>query len=145
MYARLVTLLITLAFASFATAADVLHRREINQKNPGGKDLVMTFEEIRRDEKTSTAKVTFVSGAAMHSSLFVMRGFYDIAQARRAPYFIQLKEWEGKDGAWMYLVGFSHDKGVDPKKYFDLTDLVPTGSKHEFETAADFDTVFKPR
>src|SRR5688572_21682577 len=56
-------------------------RREINEKNPGGKDLVMTFQELRRDEKTSTAKVTFVSGASVPSIMFIVRGFYDIARA----------------------------------------------------------------
>jgi hypothetical protein len=34
--------------------------------------------------------------------------------ARGAAYFINLKEWEAEDGAWMYLIGFAPDKDVDP-------------------------------
>ena len=46
----------------------------------------MSFEEVRRDEKTSLAKVTFVSGASVPSIMFIVRGFYDIAKARGATY-----------------------------------------------------------
>jgi len=133
----------TLLLASPAIAAEKLHRREVNQKNPGGKDLVMTFEELRRDEKTSTAKVKHVSGASVPSIMFTVRGFYDIARARGATYFIKLKEWEDKDGGWMYLVGFSRDKNVDLQKYFGLTEPLPKNDEHEFMAVKDYDLIFK--
>ena len=75
----LTTLFFSLTFQPATRAADALYHREVNQKNPGGKDLVMTFQELRRDDKTSTVKVTFVSGASVPSIMFIVRGFYDIA------------------------------------------------------------------
>ena len=49
----LVTVFVILGCQGDAYAADALYRREVNDKNPGGKDLVMTLQELRRDEKTS--------------------------------------------------------------------------------------------
>jgi hypothetical protein len=77
----LVILVLVTTLGSPAEAADTLYRRDINQVNPGGKDLIISFEEVRRDVKTSLAKVTFVSGASVPSSMFIVRGFYDIAKA----------------------------------------------------------------
>jgi len=69
-----------IAFVSLATAlisssqaAEALYHREINEKNPGGKDLKMTVQEIRRDERTSIVKVTFESGASVPSIMVVVR------------------------------------------------------------------------
>jgi hypothetical protein len=121
-----------------------LHRREVNQNNPGGKDLVMTFEELQRDEKTSTVKVTHGSGASVPSIMFVVRGMYDIAQARGASHFILLKEWEDADGGWMYLAGFSRDENVDLQKYFGLSEPLPN-DKQEFMAVKDYDLIFKAR
>jgi len=123
--------------------APTLYRREVNQKNPRGKDLVMTFEELRRDEKTSTVKVTFKSGASVPSIMFIVRGFYDIARARGARYFIKLKEWEDPSGGWMYLAGFSRDKNVEPQTYFGLTEPFPNDDEHGFMAVKDYDLVFK--
>ena len=120
-------------------AADNLHRRQVKQVNPGGKDLVMSFEEVRRDEKTSLAKVTFVSGASGPASMFVVRGFYDIAKARGATHFIKLKEWRGPDDSWMYLVGFSNTEDIVPKEYFKLAESV----EPKFMAVSDFDPLFK--
>ena len=119
--------------------ADILHRREVKQVNPGGKDLRMSFEEVRRDDKTSLAKVTFVSGASVPASMFIVRGFYDIAKARGATHFIKLKEWRGQDDSWMYLVGFSNSKDIVPKEYFKLAESVEAN----FMAVSDFDPLFK--
>ncbi len=132
-----------LALSGVAKAEEPLLRREVNEKNPGGKDLVMTFQEMRRDEKTSTVKTTMKSGASVPSSMFIVRGFYDIANARGATYFIKLKDWEEPDGAWMYLVGFSRDKGIDPAKYFGLTEPLPKSDEQQFMAVKDFDLIFK--
>lgn len=82
-----------------ALAAGDLYHREVNQKNPGGKDLVLTFQELKHDQKTSTIKVTMTSGASVPSAMFIMRGFYDLALARKAEHFIKLSEKEEKNGS----------------------------------------------
>jgi hypothetical protein len=120
-----------------------LHRREVNQKNPGGKDLIMTFEELSRDEKTSTATVKRVSGASVPSAMFVLRGAYDIARARGAAYFINLKEWEAEDGARMYLVGFAPDKNVNPQEYFGLKEPLADDPTHQFFAVKVYERIFK--
>lgn len=121
----------------------VRYRNEVNETNAGGKNLVMTFEELRRDEKTSTVKVTFRSGASVPSIMFIVRGFYDIANARHALYFANLKEWKAEDGGWMYLAGFSNDKTVDPYQYFGLPVSLPKLDAHNFMAVKDCDLLFK--
>lgn len=142
-------LLLVVALLSGCTAKQqpphtpTLYRNEVNQKNPEGKDLVMTFQELRRDEKTSIVKVKFESGASVPSIMFIVRGFYDIAQARGVRYFINLKEWKDADGGRMYLAGFSQSKYVDPKKYFGLSESFPKDDEHEFMAVKDYDLIFK--
>jgi hypothetical protein len=121
----------------------VLYRNEVNETNAEGKNLTMTFEELRRDEKTSTVKVTFKSGASVPSIMFIVRGFYDIANARHALYFANLKEWKAEDGGSMYLVGFSSDKTVDPYQYFGLPASLPKSKSQKFMSVQDFDKIFK--
>jgi len=124
-------------------AAVPLIRREVKQANPGGKDLVMTFEELSRDVKTSTAKVKRVSGASVPSAMFIARGAYDIARARGAAYFINLKEWDAEDGTRMYLIGFAPDKNVDPKTYFDLKEPLPADKRLLFLSVQAYERIFK--
>jgi hypothetical protein len=123
------------------TTAGELYHREVNEKNPGGKDIIMTFDELDRDDKTSTARVKFVSGASVPSIMFIVRGFYDIAQERKATYFINLKEWKDKDGAWMYLVGFSNEKNINIQEYFNLKE--PLSQEQQFMSVKDYDLIFK--
>jgi hypothetical protein len=103
--------------------------------------MMMTFEELTRDEKTSTVKVTRSSGTSVPSAMFVLRGCYDIALARNAPYFINLKEWEAEDGSWMYLVGFSNDSSVDVARHFKLSE--PLAKTNRFLAVKDYDLIFK--
>ncbi len=120
-----------------------LHRREVNLKDPGGKDLIMTFEELSREERTSTATIQHLSGGSVGSSMFVIRGFFDIARARGAAYFIQLKSWEDEDGRLIFLVGFSDNKDIDPQEYFGLEEPIPEGPEHVFLAVKDCEFVFK--
>src|SRR5262245_19567776 len=140
----LLTLLLGFLFPTDAVAAD-LYRRDINQVNPGGKDLVMSFEEVRRDAKTSLVKVTYKSGASVASSMFIVRGCYEIARARGALYFIKLKEWEAEGGSRMYLVGFSTTKSISPTEYFGLTEPLPITTEHDFMSVQDFGRLFEPQ
>ena len=77
--------------------------------------------------------------------MFVVRGAFDIAKARGAAYFVKLKEWEGENGAWMSLIGFSPDKDVDPTTYFDLKEPVPKTKEHQFFSVKDYELLFKDR
>jgi hypothetical protein len=120
-----------------------LYRREVNQKNAGGKDLIMTFEELRRDERTSTAKFKIVSGGSVGSAMLVTRGFYDIAKARGAAYFIKLREWEDEDGARMGLVGFSQDENINPQEYFGLKEPLPKDGEHRFFAVKHYEPIFR--
>jgi hypothetical protein len=52
---------------------------------------------------------------------------------------MNLKEWEGKDGAWMYyLRGVAPDKGVDPTTYFELKEPLPAKKWHQFLSVNDY-------
>jgi hypothetical protein len=130
----LISVGVLLVTANGLRSADALYRREVNEKSadPTGKNLVITFQETRRDEKTSTAKVTFVTGASVPGSMFIMRCWYDVATARGAKYFIKLKEWKAEGGSRMYLMGFAQDKSVDPKEYFGLKESLPKSDEHFF-------------
>lgn len=134
---------IIFGLSAMTKAAEPLHHREVTQKNPGGKDLIITLTEVRREDKTSTVKVSFKSGASVASSMFVARGLYDIANLRKMAYFVKLSEWEAKDGSWMYVVGFSNDKTVDPSKFFQLDEKLPKSDKLEFMSVEEFDLIFK--
>lgn len=129
--------------AQAAAAGAPLIRREVKEKTPDGKDVAMTFEELRRDEKTSTATVKSVGGGSVASAMFITRGAYEIAKARGAAYFLNLKEWEAEAGQRMYLIGFAPDRNVDPKTYFDLKEPLPADKRLLFLSTALYDRVFQ--
>jgi hypothetical protein len=121
MRSTVVAMLAAIALGFVAEAsAEALYHREVDQKNPGGKDLAMSAQELRRDPKTSEVKVVFRSGASVPSSMFIVRALYDIALARKAKYFVKLQERKAQDGATIFLVGFSDTDGVDPSQYFGV-------------------------
>ena len=66
---------------------------------------------------------------------------YDIAKARNAKYFVNLKEWNAPEGGRMYLVGFSNDKDVSIRDYFGLTDAPST--KQEMLSVEQYATIFR--
>lgn len=143
-YFRLLALLCCgpLAMQS-AHASDKLYHREVNEKNPGGKNLVMTFEETKREEKTSTVKVTMASGGSVPSAMFLMRCVYDIANIRKMKYLIKLSEKEGEDGSWTYVFGFSNDTKVNTQKHFGLKVPLPDDEGYKFMAVKDLDMIFK--
>jgi hypothetical protein len=77
------------------------------------------------------------------SALFDVRGNSDIAKARGAACFINLKSWQGEDGAWMYLTGFAPDKDVDPVTYFGLKEPLPANKRYQFLTVQDYERLFR--
>ena len=119
-----------------------LYRREVREKARDGRDIVMIFEELQRDEKTSIVTVKSVGGGSVGSAMFDVRGNYEIAKARGAACFINLKAWEGEDGAWMYLTGFAPNKDVDPTTYFDQIEHLPAEKRHQFLSVKDYEPLF---
>lgn len=130
---------VLVAFSGSSAIADGLIKREVNQVNPGGKNLIISFAEVRRDEKVSTARVVFVSGASVPSSMFIMRGFYEIARARGATHFIKLKEWRAEDGNTMFLVGFANSGNINAMEYFNLSEPIDV----KFMAVSNLDLMFK--
>ncbi len=134
---------LTFASTPSASAAEKLFHLEVNEKNPGGKDLVINFEEVKREEKTSTVKVTMKSGASVPSTMFIMRGFYDLAQKRKMRYFIKLSEKQEQDGSYTTVMGFTNDKNINVQKYFKLDKPLPKKTEFEFSDVVELDMLFK--
>ena len=120
--AMAVMMMITMPTPAFSAE---LFKREVNEKNPGGKDLKMTFEETSRDGDVSTVKVGFTSGASVASMMFIVKCACEMAKERKMPYFIKLKEWVEKDGSLRLRYGFTKTDREDPVKLFKLSEPVP--------------------
>jgi hypothetical protein len=129
--------------AKAAPAVAPLIRREVRDKTRDGRDIVMTFEELQRDEKTSTVTVKTVNGGSVGSAMFEVRGNWDIAKARGAAYFINLKSWQGENGEWMSLVGFAPNKDINPQESFGLKEPLPDAPKHRPLRVSDYDRIFQ--
>ena len=103
-----------------------LYRDEINlPPQGGGKGLVMTFAEVERQPRYSIVKVRYVSGSSVGSAMYVVKGCWEIARQRGAEYFVNLQEWRDSEGNAILKIGFTNDKLVDPRTYFD-TEIDPT-------------------
>ena len=137
--------LLAALLGSNVAAAEALYRAKVDQRNPNGKDLVIEFEELKRNPKTSLVKTIYKSGASVPSAMFIVRGMYEIARERGSRYFIKLKEWKSDDGASMMLVGFCDDKNVDPTTYFSLSEKLPASDENAFLSVANYDILFRPR
>jgi hypothetical protein len=148
---RLTHCILVLLFgvASFALSshaqAEELYRAEVRERHFGGKPLILEFEEQSRDERTSTARVTFKSGASMPSVLFVVKCFVEIGKKRNAAYLVILKEWKSENGDWMYRVGFSEDREINPSVYFGVPVASATQGQPQFLSIADLDRVLNPQ
>jgi hypothetical protein len=91
---------------------------EIEAKDDDG-NLAMTAIETDRGDKTSTIKVIRKKRlSSVGSSMFVVAAFYEIAKARKCEYFVNLKEWDDKDGNHIFIGGFTNKKDADVKQEF---------------------------
>ena len=80
----------------------------------GDTNFLMRIEEIKRNPKTSVLKMTYKKmGSSVGSSMFIMRGFYEVAKSRSNEYFINLKEWDAEDGGRLYIGGFTDKQNAD--------------------------------
>jgi hypothetical protein len=81
--AALAAVLIGASFGAGA-ADEALYRREVNEKNPRGKDLVMTVQELRRLKEWK----------AQDGDIMFLAGFSDSDRVSPKDYFAV----EGRDG-----------------------------------------------
>jgi membrane-associated protease RseP (regulator of RpoE activity) len=111
-----IVILITV-YAGAATTPVALVR--IDSKDFGDTNSLIQIEELERDAKTSKLRMTHQKmGSSVGSSMFIMRGFYEVAKSRGAEYFINLKEWDDKEGGRIYIAGFTNTKDADLKQEF---------------------------
>jgi len=92
---------------------------QIEMKDKDGAGIAMAATELERGEKTSKIRVIRKKRVgSVGSSLFVVQACYEIAEARKCEYFVNLMEWDDKDGSRLYLIGFTNRKDADIKKEF---------------------------
>lgn len=103
--------------AGAVTNAPVLIR--ISSADFGDTNCLMKIEELERNANTSKLKLTYKKmGSSVGSSMFIIRGFYEVAKARGTEYFINLKEWDDVDGGRVYIGGFTNTKDAEIQKEF---------------------------
>lgn len=91
----------------------------VNSADYGDTNCLMKVVELERHAKTSKLKLTYKKmGSSVGSSMFIMRGFYEVAKARGTEYFINLKEWDDRDGGRLYIGGFTNRKNPDIQDEF---------------------------
>jgi hypothetical protein len=137
---QLLFALIILCCTSWVNGERGLYHDEVNIKAKEGKNLVMAIDEVERHERYSLVKVKRTSGASVPSIMFIVKGCYEIAKIRKAQYFINLKEWEDTNENWVYKIGFSSDKTVDPKVYFG--DDIDLRKELIFMSVKDYDLLW---
>jgi hypothetical protein len=121
---------------------------ELDSKALGDPNLAIFAKELKRDEKTSTVQVTRNKGTKASSvggSMFVVRAIYEIANARKCEYFVNLKEWTDKDGSQIYIAGFTNNKDADLKKEFgdEYGYENEFGQKRIYLSVSQFSPLFK--
>ena len=131
-------ILLVCASSLVAAAADdpPLYVAEV-QESSGPKPLKMRLEEIERGANYSVVQVTRISGASVPSTMFVVRGMWEIARRRNAAYFINLKEWTTADGKTLYKAGFADTDQLDVKAYFGESPADP-----KFLSVKDYAEIF---
>ena len=129
-----------LLIPAIALSSDLYHE-EVNHKAKEGKDLIMVFDEIERQDKFSIVRVKHTSGASVPSIMFMVKGCYEIAKLRGAKYFINLKEWSDEQGYWMYKIGYTSDKNNSPKVFFG--DDIDKSKELEYLSVEDYKMIFE--
>jgi hypothetical protein len=119
---------------------------QIELKDKNGSDFVMRATELERGAKTSKIKmVTKKRIGSVGASMFVVRAFYDIAQARKCEYFVNLKEWDDEDNNHIFLAGFTNKKDAGIKKEFgnEYDYLNESGQKRALLSVSQFALIFE--
>ena len=130
------------AATTLAFAAPQLYQKEYDEHPAEGEPLRMVIQEVERNEYTSTLVVTYSSGATVAAVLAITRAAYDIAKARKARFFINLKEWEDEEGRFNYIIGFTNKKQPDPLSFFGIPDSDKQGDELQYMAVKDLDLMF---
>jgi predicted Zn-dependent peptidase len=138
-----VTLLLA-AHAGAATNSTALV--QVDSRDFGDTQCLMKIVELERNANTSKLRLTYQKrGSSVGSSMFIMRGFYEVAKARGAAYFVNLKEWDDQQGGHLFVAGFTNTKDTDLKqefgKEFDYANEY--GQKRECLSVAQFKMIFE--
>jgi hypothetical protein len=136
-------LLFRLSSETVSPADPDLYYKDYDLKPASGKPLRMTIQEVGRTEATSQLVVTFKSGASVASSMAIARAACDIAKIRKKPFFINLKEWDGRNGMRNYIFGFADGKEPNPLSFFGIEDSDKTGDSLMYLSVKDFDQLFE--
>jgi hypothetical protein len=100
---------------------------QVDSTDFGDTNCFMKIVEVERNANTSKLKLTYQKlGSSVGSSMFICRGFYEVAKARGAEYFINLKEWDDPNGGRVFIAGVTNTKDADLKKEF--------GEEFDYET-----------
>ena len=102
-------------------AADSATLVQLDSKDFGDANCFVNMKIVEFERNTNTSKLRFTRmkrGSSVGTSMFIMRGFYEAAKARGAEYFVNLKEWDDKDGTRIFIAGFTNTKDADLKKEF---------------------------
>lgn len=134
--------ILALLMPVMATGSDLYHE-EISRKVEKGKNLIMVFDELDRQEKFSIVRINHTSGASVPSIMFMVKGCYEIAKLRGESHFINLKEWSDEQGNWIYKIGYTSDPSNDPNKYFG--DDIDTSKELEYFSVKDYARIFEKR
>ena len=137
----IITIFIFLLLIPAIASGSGLYHEEVSQKVEEGKDLIMVFDELERQEKFSIVRVKHTSGASVPSIMFIAKGCYEIAKLRGEKYFINLKEWSDEQGNWIYKIGYTSDKNNDPYKYF--RDDIDKSKELEYFSVKDYARIFE--
>ena len=111
--------LLVLLFGCSKTAINSTALVEISSADYGDKEYLMKITELERDGNMSTLKLFYMKmGSSVGSSMFIMRGFYEVAKSRGTEYFTNLKEWDDENGDRIYIGGFTNKKNPDIQTEF---------------------------
>lgn len=121
---------------------------QVDSRDFGDTNCLMKIVELERNANTSKLRLTYQKmGSSVGSSMFIMRGFYEVAKARGAGYFINLKEWDDQNGGRIYIAGFTNAKDADLKKEFGegFNYENEYGQKHGFASVSQLKILFEPQ
>lgn len=83
-----VALVLLIPFAAQAAEPQLFHLAVTDVPVENGKLLNMEFQEVKREEGSSTVQITLRSGGSVSSSMFILRGMCGLARSRGQQYFV---------------------------------------------------------
>jgi len=120
---------------------------QLDSKNFGYTNCSIHVVEFERNARTSKIKSTWGKcDAAGEPGFFLMRAFYEVAKARGAGYFVQLKRWDDPKGGMIDIVGFTNRQDADVKKEFgeEFSYENESGQKRHFMEVSEWQMLFDP-